>query len=208
MPGNHDIPFYDVVSRFLRPLANYRRYINSDPEPFYVDKEIAVLGINTARSLAFKNGRISLEQIDRIREKFCRLEDRIFKILVTHHPLDLPQASAEQELVGRAHHVMAALASCGADLLLAGHYHLSHSGDTSARYPIPGYGALFIHAGTATSSRARGELNAFNIIQIERPFVNVHRQTWQGETGGFHLSRQDCFEQTDKGWVRLESGLL
>lgn len=203
VPGNHDIPFYNFVSRFLRPLHNFKRYINADLEPFYVDTEIAVLGINTARSFAFKNGRISLEQIDLIRQKFCLLDDKIFKILVTHHPLDLPQEPAGQELVGRAHNAMAALASCGADLLLAGHYHLSHSGDTSVRYPIPGYNALFIHAGTATSYRARGELNTFNIIQLERPFVNIHRHAWHGETGAFHLSRQECFEQTEKGWVHL-----
>jgi 3',5'-cyclic AMP phosphodiesterase CpdA len=34
VPGNHDVPLYDVVSRFLRPLSNYRRYISEDLEPW------------------------------------------------------------------------------------------------------------------------------------------------------------------------------
>ena len=56
VPGNHDVPLYDVFRRFLRPLARYRRYITGDLQPFYGDEEIAVLGINTARSLTFNIG--------------------------------------------------------------------------------------------------------------------------------------------------------
>ena len=202
VPGNHDVPFYDLVSRFLRPLDNYRRYVSNDLEPFYADGEIAVLGINTARSLTFKNGRVSREQIGRIRDRFCSLDERIVKILVTHHPLDLPRDFPGQEVVGRADRTMGVLALCRADLLLAGHSHLSHTGDTAARYPIPGYTALVVHAGTATSVRGRGEVNAFNVIRIERPFVSIDRQTWQGETSSFQLSRQERFERTEGGWVR------
>lgn len=207
VPGNHDIPLFNLFGRFLWPLNNYRRYITKDLEPFYLDTEIAVMGINTARSVAFKNGRISTEQIERIRKKFCLLDERLFKVLVTHHPLDFPNDRAGEWIVGRAKLAMEALASCGADLLLAGHAHFSGSGNTSGRYPISGYTALFVHAGTATSSRGRGEVNAFNVIQIERPFVNVYRHTWRGESDSFHLTWQEGFEQTEKGWVRLESGL-
>jgi len=49
VPGNHDVPLYNVALRFADPLANYRRYITDDLEPFYRDDEIAVAGINTAR---------------------------------------------------------------------------------------------------------------------------------------------------------------
>lgn len=203
VPGNHDIPLYDVFSRFLRPLDNYRRYISDDLEPTYVDEEILVLGINTARSLTFKNGRISREQIGRVRERFCALDERIVKILVTHHPVDLPREFAGQEVVGRAARLMEALAYCGTDMLLAGHYHLSHTGDTSARYPVPGYTALVVHAGTATSMRGRGEPNAFNVIRIERPFVNIDRHTWQKETASFRIFRQERFKRGETGWVLL-----
>src|SRR5207245_8470101 len=63
VPGNHDVPLYNVFQRFARPLAKYRRYIASDLEPAYVDEEIAVVGINTARSFTFKGGRINEEQL-------------------------------------------------------------------------------------------------------------------------------------------------
>src|SRR5882672_7941733 len=64
VPGNHDVPLHNVFTRFARPLAKYRRYINEDLRPFYHDEELAVLGVNTARSLTIKGGRINEEQID------------------------------------------------------------------------------------------------------------------------------------------------
>ncbi|MGZ8212786.1 MAG: metallophosphoesterase family protein, partial [Burkholderiales bacterium] len=63
VPGNHDIPLDTVVARFLTPLRNYRRYIGNDLEPGFVDHQIAVVGVNTARSLTFKGGRINEDQV-------------------------------------------------------------------------------------------------------------------------------------------------
>ena len=63
VPGNHDVPLHNVVARLRSPLDFYRRYISDDLAPYYRDEEIAVLGINTARSLTWKNGRISREQV-------------------------------------------------------------------------------------------------------------------------------------------------
>lgn len=199
VPGNHDVPLYKVVDRFLTPLHKYRRYVSEDLEPFYLDEEIAILGINTARSLTFKEGRISHEQIARIRDRFSSLH-QVIKVLVTHHPLDLPPDFPGQ-VVGRAGRAMEVLSLCRADLLLAGHYHLSHTGDTEAHYPIPGYAALVVLAGTATSVRGRGELNSFNVIRIQAAVVTIDRQKWQGDMGRFQLSGQERFMRTEGGWV-------
>ena len=49
VPGNHDVPLYNVAARFLAPLASYRRYIADEVEPAFIDDEIAVVGLNTAR---------------------------------------------------------------------------------------------------------------------------------------------------------------
>src|SRR5205814_7363149 len=66
VPGNHYIPLYDLGRRFLRPLNRYRRYITENLSPLFVDDELAVLGVNTARSATVKNGRISLKQISQL----------------------------------------------------------------------------------------------------------------------------------------------
>ncbi|HYE21280.1 MAG TPA: metallophosphoesterase, partial [Tepidisphaeraceae bacterium] len=64
VPGNHDVPLYDVFRRFLSPLGRYKKYITSDLAPTFATPEMVVMGVNTARSLTWKNGRISPEQIE------------------------------------------------------------------------------------------------------------------------------------------------
>src|SRR5436305_6020869 len=87
VPGNHDVPLYDVLRRFLSPLARYRRFIDDSLCPYVELPGAAVLGINTARSLTFKDGRINREQVDFIRKTFARTPSETVRILVTHHPL-------------------------------------------------------------------------------------------------------------------------
>src|ERR1700682_6341632 len=86
VPGNHDVPLHNVFARFLQPLDKYRRYITDDLEPFFADEEIAVIGVNTARSLTIKGGRVSSEQVLSIRRKLCSVGEDVVKVVVTHHP--------------------------------------------------------------------------------------------------------------------------
>src|SRR5437773_10296998 len=73
VPGNHDVPLHNVFTRFLQPLEKYRRYITDDLQPFYADEEIAVAGVNTARSLTLKGGRVNRMQVLRVKEKFVAM---------------------------------------------------------------------------------------------------------------------------------------
>jgi 3',5'-cyclic AMP phosphodiesterase CpdA len=203
VPGNHDVPLHNVFTRFLQPLDKYKRHITDDLQPVYIDEEIAVVGVNTARSLTFKGGRINEDQLARIREELCGADGEVIKIVVTHHPFDLPEGYSDRDLVGRAQMAMKGLADCGADLFLAGHLHVSHTGHTAKRYNIRGHSALVVQAGTASSTRGRGEANSFNVIRIHRPNITVERMTWQPASSAFALSGEENFRHTSDGWVRL-----
>ena len=205
VPGNHDVPLYDVFSRFLQPQDKYRRYITNDLEPFHADDEIAVIGINTARSLTIKGGRINSDQMARVCARLRPLGAAITKIIVTHHPFELPGGYGDAALVGRARRAMEMFASCGADLFLAGHLHVSHTGSTAARYQISGHSALVVQAGTATSSRARGESNSFNVIRIDRPYLVVELFTWRPEQKSFALSSSERFQYLSGGWSPISN---
>jgi 3',5'-cyclic AMP phosphodiesterase CpdA len=106
VPGNHDVPLYNVALRFADPLANYRRYITDDLEPYFRDDEVAVVGINSARSPTFKGGRINERQVARVRDRLCALPEKTTRVIVTHHPFDMPEGRAQADLVGRARMAM------------------------------------------------------------------------------------------------------
>lgn len=202
VPGNHDVPLYNVFQRFFTPLHKFRRYICADHEPDYIDQEIAIVGINTARSLVFKGGRINHEQVEGIRAKLCALDERVTKIVVTHHPFDLPSTWEDNHIVGRAPMAMKMLARCGADILLAGHVHMSHAGDTTARYKIGDFAALVVQAGTATSTRGRGETNSFNAVKVTADQVRVERHAWDEAAHAFKVAGCEAFRRTRDGWMR------
>lgn len=198
VPGNHDVPLYNVLNRFLNPLRNYRRYITDDLQPFYLDDEIAVLGLNTARSLTIKDGRVNEEQITVIRERLCPLGDSVVSLVVTHHPFDLPEGS-NGELAGRSRQAMRMLAECGADLLLSGHLHLT---TIAARYTSPEHSTILVQAGTATSTRGRGEMNSFNVLRIENPSVQIEHWSWDPHERTFSIFSKERFHRNGIRWEK------
>ncbi|MBY0240748.1 MAG: metallophosphoesterase [Burkholderiaceae bacterium] len=198
VPGNHDIPLFNVVARFLTPLHKYRRHVSDDLAPVYIDDEIAVLGMNTARSLTIKDGRINQQQVALLQQRFGAVTGDRVRIVVTHHPFDLPVHFDAAHLVDRAPMAMQAFAGCGVDLLLAGHVHTSHAGSSDERYPITGYAALAVQAGTATSTRTRGEDNSFNVLRVEKGRVQVERYRWDG--ADFVPAAKETFCRRGDAW--------
>ena len=69
VPGNHDIPLYDVFRRFTRPTGRYRRHVDADLTPIFEDEQLLVIGLNTARPWSWtldgfwKDGRIGAKQL-------------------------------------------------------------------------------------------------------------------------------------------------
>jgi 3',5'-cyclic AMP phosphodiesterase CpdA len=178
VPGNHDVPLWNVFARFLAPLAGYRRHITEEFMPTLQDDEVAVIGINTARSLTHKNGRINQQQADEAAQWLRKLDPSVIKIVVTHHPFDLAETFGKRHLVGRARMALERLVSAGAGILLAGHFHAAYTGGTAHRYSLGGYSALVVQAGTATSTRLRGSPNSFNILRIDPPRVTMELLEW------------------------------
>jgi 3',5'-cyclic AMP phosphodiesterase CpdA len=199
IPGNHDIELYDLYGRFVERLQRYKRYISEDVEPFYSDAGLVVASINTARSLTFKGGRISMGQVNRVRENLRTAPPEAVKILVAHHPLDLPHA-LNHALVGRARMALRAFAESGLDLILSGHLHLSHFCSPTERLRIGGHSSLLVQAGTAVSTRSRGELNSFNVIEASNSNITVRQRCWSALEDDFTDCRVENYENTPTGW--------
>ncbi|MGJ9418790.1 metallophosphoesterase family protein [Massilia sp. CMS3.1] len=208
VPGNHDISLYNVFRRFVRPLDRFKRYITDDLDPVFVDDEIAVVGVNTARSLTIKDGRVNKEQVQRIHAQLDGLAPHITRIVVTHHPFDLPTTFKEQDLVDRAPMAMEVFAECGVDVLLAGHMHVSHAASTASRYQIDAYAALVVQAGTATSTRGRGEVNSFNLLRVEHERLEVDRYGWDSLSNTFRVILTEKFLRRGNIWSPAAEGML
>ena len=201
VPGNHDVPLFNVPVRLLNPFGGYRRWISGDLEPAFIDEEIAVVGLNSARAMITGGrGRLNAQQIEAAARRLRDLRASQVRIIVTHHPFDLPQGYGTDHLVGRASMAMQQFAAAGADLFLAGHLHVSHVGHTADRYRIEGHSALVVQAGTL-STRGRGELNTFNVLRINRPEMVIERYSWETSSGAFDRSFAGNFRHTPEGWT-------
>lgn len=201
VPGNHDVPLFNVAARLFDPFGGYRRWISPDLEPAYIDDEVAMIGLNSARALITGGrGRLNMQQIEEATARLVPLPPAPIKVIVTHHPFDLPRGFRAEHLVGRASIAMQRFAEAGADVFLAGHLHVSHVGDTANRYRIAGHSALVVQAGTL-STRGRGELNSFNVLRIGRPEMTIERYSWETGSQVFDQAFAGTFRHTPEGWT-------
>jgi len=186
VPGNHDVPLYAVHHRLLQPFAKFNRFIapSGIADSFFADADLAVLGLNTARRLVWKAGRVSFEQMNTIRRAFADLPQNVWKLLVTHHPLASAEGEPMIELAGRAKLAVRTVAEAGVHILLSGHHHRTLVGSVEPNLVLNG-SVLVVHAGTAVSTRTRSaEGNSYNLIRLEPESVAVTVMEWS--ESGFH----------------------
>ena len=202
VPGNHDIPLFDVVERLAAPLVRYRKYISNNLEPEYLDDEMIVIGVNTARSMVFPfgEGRINEQQVERVVQRLAKVPSQLLRVIVTHHPFDLPPGVHERRLLGRSGMAMARLAEANADLFLSGHLHISHVSHVADRYEVAGHSGLIVQAGTV-STRGRGEQPSFNVLRMHRPEIELTRYSWDAAAAAFMPSTVGRYRHTDRGWT-------
>ncbi|RJG54211.1 metallophosphoesterase [Sphingobium terrigena] len=203
IPGNHDIPLYDVMRRFAAPLDRYKRYISPDLCPWYEDDEVAILGLNTARSLTIKDGRINHDQMDMLRQRFAPVASAKTRILVTHHPLfamPIGRGGELSEAVGQHDDAVQAASEAGVHLALAGHFHRTYAQAARKMVEKAG-GALIIQAGTATSTRLRNaEPQSFNWLHVRRhDEMEIQVIVWDG--AGFQRASHVEYRHDGQDWA-------
>lgn len=175
VPGNHDVyPWWRPLSRLMRPLARYRRYISSALRPSFVCDEVAVLGLNTAHGTTVKGGRFTAEDLRYLQMFFATAPPTAVRILVIHHHLVQLQAVGSHDVARGARQALEAAARAGVAFVLCGHLHMAHVEPVVVQ--PNGHALVIISAGTATSSRGRGlyrDKNFYNLMRIEKEGVTI-----------------------------------
>jgi 3',5'-cyclic AMP phosphodiesterase CpdA len=164
VPGNHDLPLDRVGTRLLRPLAGYRRHIDSDPEPLRTYDGVLVLGLSSPRRYLWKGGRIDRRQTARIGSAFAEAAGVRLKVLVLHHPVFTSPQRPEEPPVRGSRRALLAAAEAGVDVVLCGHDHVQAHADLS----LPGGHLLAVMCGTTTSHRVRAdESQSYNLLDLD-----------------------------------------
>jgi 3',5'-cyclic AMP phosphodiesterase CpdA len=204
VPGNHDVPLFNVFKRAFRPLAGFRRHIGETMRPTFDDGQLCVVGLNTARRLGRRWGGFWKDGI--LRESEIAYACKIFasttaplRVLVAHHPLQVEHDLFAGDVVRLGKQALRALAAAGCDAILYGHIHVPHAilgVEESIQAPRS---MLCIMAGTATSVRVRlGSANSYNRIWFDGDRCTIDVMAWNGTTFASALSR--AFVRDAAGW--------
>ena len=204
VPGNHDVPLYDVIRRFFAPLQYYHRHITSDLRPVWRDDKMLVVGLNTTRAFSprlkgfWKDGGIGQPELEEACKILREASEYHFKVVVTHHPFIPAPGEDPDDIVHGAARALEAFETCGVDLLLAGHLHVCYSGDVCTFHHAVKRSMLSVQAGSATSTRRRGQPNSYNWITVEHDHVTIEVRSWDGRS--FSPSATTQFMRIEGTW--------
>lgn len=207
IPGNHDIPLFNVFGRLFNPYDGFHTYFQDKAENTTTLGHVNVVGLNSTSRWRHIQGSLNVE---RVREPLLSGRHHAsVRIVAIHHPLDCAKRVDDKNLLVDRETVFGLFEDAAIDLVISGHVHDPFVTLSHARYPASRRSMILSVAGTCLSWRTRkGAPNSFNLIEVEagdQPRIKISRQD-MGPDGLFHV-RDDCVASfvrpQGSGWVSL-----
>lgn len=201
VPGNHDIPLYNLPARLISPYGGYRRVFGPELEPLHETPELLAIGLNTTRRYRHKHGEVSAAQIERVARRLRGARPGQLRLVVAHHPFQVTRDQDVKNLLRGFEAAAHAWAEAGADLVLGGHIHLAYVKPLAEQLvglPRPLWA---VQAGTALSHRVRGMVpNSVNLI---RPRFNGDGRHCEVERWDYSTA-SESFEPVERTSIALQ----
>jgi hypothetical protein len=197
IPGNHDVPLYNLFARFLDPFGGFRRGAATDLTPMVQTGRLRLFGMNTADPFSWRRGIARKAEVDRVIRALRAGPPDAVNILVCHHPLEEPPGFERGETQGAAE-AMTRLADAGLHLVLSGHLHHWSVGlgigDGQSR-------RLFqMQTGTALCARAGERDHGFAVLDLWGSDLQVTPWIFDEAQGHFVAGPTQSFQRQDGYW--------
>lgn len=175
IPGNHDIPLFNLYARMVHPYAKHIEAFGEDLEPAHASASLLVLGVNTTRNHRHAVGEVSEAQVERVARRLAGAGAGQLRVVVVHQPVAVTEASDVKNLLRGHARALARWAAAGADIVLGGHIHLPYV------VAVAGLARPLwaVQAGTAVSSRIReGAPNSVNLLRWNAGMMRCEVEQW------------------------------
>ena len=201
VPGNHDIPLFNLPLRLLDPYRGFRAHFGALPLPAASSRvgDVELLSLVSCPPSRHKNGELDLAGL----AAALPGGGAPLRAVVLHHPLDCRLAQDEHNLLRGADEAVRMFCAWGVDLVRGGHIHDPYVSTSAARYPAAGAPAVLALAGTCVSHRTRrGIPNSFNLICLEAgpsATMLVERHDYDEGARQFRLAASLRFMRAEQG---------
>jgi 3',5'-cyclic AMP phosphodiesterase CpdA len=159
IPGNHDVPLFNLPARLAAPYRGFMRAFGANLAPVHRSARLLVIGVKTTRRWRHKDGEVSAAQVDTVARRLSAGHAAQLKVVVVHQPMVAITSTDRHNLLHGRAAAIAAWQAAGADLVLGGHIHLPYVATLAP-------GLWTAQAGTAVSRRTRGGIpNSVNVVR-------------------------------------------
>lgn len=206
VPGNHDIPLFNIFARFFHPYRNFKNVFHGVLEKEIPIDQVQVFTLNSTSRFRHVQGELSANQIKKVIHGIQKRTG--VRVACFHHPMDCLKRVDEKNLLRNRNEAMKVFAKAEVDIILGGHIHDPYVSLSGERYPEVHRQSIISVAGTCLSWRTRsGAPNSFNLIDIEvedhqQPRLTISRYDLQAESQFTPVLVQSFIRDTVQGWKK------